>query len=807
MAAVWFCTRARVRSSLRGTLALAVLAGLASAVVLATAAGARRTDSAYPRMLDATNAAEVLVSPNGDGTGTDGFYEAIEQVNGVRAIAPLVGVPLLFVEGPHADGMIAGPSMAPLDGRLASDVARMKVLSGRMWHPTAVDELVVNRFFVDEFGLGAGDAVRFAIPRGFDDDDPETMDFRIVGEVATAQDIVPFTDLDGAPSAIGTPALAEGLAPEQYGFEGAMVDLEPGADAGAFIGAVEALAVAHSDTVPDGIFTVDLAANVEQVERSIRPLTLALVIFAGVMALVVIVVLGQAIRRFATPAAREVESLAAIGFVRGERRIVRMLHGAVIGTVAAVVAVAGSVVGSAFFPIGPARLAEIDPGISFDAVVLVPGFVLVLALCVTAALLAGRAPAEGVTPVVAARVAKLKVGPAAAVGLRAAWPSRLRDGGAVIAIATGAITAVLASFTFAASLDDLVGTKVRYGQAWDRMVDGQFGPAPLGEVLREFGDDDRIEALAVGDYGQVVVGERTIPAISWETLHGNLDIVTLDGRPAYNDGEIALGGETMAQLGVSIGDVVEADTGDGPTELLVVGRAVFPRLGLGSFATTSMGEGAQLAVGALSPLSLEMPEEMPAEMRSMFEGNGGRVHNFIALDVADNASVDAELAELAVLGEEVVGEVFLYRTNQRPTTISDLTRVRSLPALLAAAIAAVAVGTLAHALASSLHGRRRELAVLSAIGFDRAQLAATVLWHALTIAGVAALVALPLGTAAGRVAWTAFADQVHAASSPVVPAIAFGAAVAAAVAVGAIVAAPFAVRAGRTRAGVALRTE
>ena len=66
--AVWRCVRSQMRSRWVALLALALLIGVATGVVLTTAAGARRTDSAYPRLLRDTNGADLLVS------GSQDFY-------------------------------------------------------------------------------------------------------------------------------------------------------------------------------------------------------------------------------------------------------------------------------------------------------------------------------------------------------------------------------------------------------------------------------------------------------------------------------------------------------------------------------------------------------------------------------------------------------------------------------------------------------------------------------------------------------------------------------------------------------------
>jgi hypothetical protein len=59
--------RRQLRARWRNWAVLAGIVGLAGAVVLTAAAGARRTDSAYQRFLDTAHAANVLVSPNNTG--------------------------------------------------------------------------------------------------------------------------------------------------------------------------------------------------------------------------------------------------------------------------------------------------------------------------------------------------------------------------------------------------------------------------------------------------------------------------------------------------------------------------------------------------------------------------------------------------------------------------------------------------------------------------------------------------------------------------------------------------------------------
>ena len=67
MTTVWFALRADVRRRWPALLSLAVLLGLIGGVVLTAAAGARRTDTAYPRLLTWANATQVDIVPGGTG--------------------------------------------------------------------------------------------------------------------------------------------------------------------------------------------------------------------------------------------------------------------------------------------------------------------------------------------------------------------------------------------------------------------------------------------------------------------------------------------------------------------------------------------------------------------------------------------------------------------------------------------------------------------------------------------------------------------------------------------------------------------
>ena len=84
MGSVWLSLRADLRSRWPALIGLALLLGLVCGVVLAAAAGARRTDTAYPRLLRWSHAASVQVVPSCPGLG--GFYRGLAQLPQVASI-------------------------------------------------------------------------------------------------------------------------------------------------------------------------------------------------------------------------------------------------------------------------------------------------------------------------------------------------------------------------------------------------------------------------------------------------------------------------------------------------------------------------------------------------------------------------------------------------------------------------------------------------------------------------------------------------------------------------------------------------
>ena len=87
------------------------------------------------------------------------------------------------------------------------------------------------------------------------------------------------------------------------------------------------------------------------------------------------------------------------------------------------------------------------------------------------------------------------------------------------------------------------------------------------------------------------------------------------------------------------------------------------------------------------------------------------------------------------------------------------------------ALSLFGAATLIHLLLVSVHRRRAEAGLLKVLGFVRRQVAAVVSWQATVVVLVGIVAGVPLGIAAGKVAWRLFATNVGVVPVEVVQAV------------------------------------
>src|SRR5204862_2086617 len=99
----------------------------------------------------------------------------------------------------------------------------------------------------------------------------------------------------------------------------------------------------------------------------------------------------------------------------------------------------------------------------------------------------------------------------------------------------------------------------------------------------------------------------------------------------------------------------------------------------------------------------------------------------------------------------VVGPDVAVRTPTPPPVVDNLRQAVPVVRVLAIFVALLGAATLAHALVTAAHRRRRDHATARAMGLAGRQLTASFGWHSATIALVAIVAGLPLGSLIGAV--------------------------------------------------------
>src|SRR6187551_3775288 len=149
MAAVWFAVRAPGRGARRLLVValLAVLIGIAGGAVLTAVAGARRTDTAYDRLLAQTDAPQLVVRPVGGPEAADP-----DDVAALPQVAQAGEARRYNMTFPvrQAGKQASILPTASVDGRALYTIGRPKVIEGRLPRRDRADEVLVSRTVRDQ---------------------------------------------------------------------------------------------------------------------------------------------------------------------------------------------------------------------------------------------------------------------------------------------------------------------------------------------------------------------------------------------------------------------------------------------------------------------------------------------------------------------------------------------------------------------------------------------------------------------------------------------------------------------------------
>jgi ABC-type lipoprotein release transport system permease subunit len=461
-------------------------------------------------------------------------------------------------------------------------------------------------------------------------------------------------------------------------------------------------------------------------------------VFAIVVALAVVLLLGQAVSRQVERESRDVSTLRAIGLTRRQFGTAAVLRWSTTAGVSVATAIVVLVLSSPIAPIGLARRTIVSSSISIDVVVAVVTAIAIVALMLVFAFAAAwrSARLDRAEPAVPAVRPMPALGPAAATGLRATVlgvrrPLRSNTGSAIIAITLVTMTAV-AGVAVVASYDALVNRPAEFGAPWDAVVGNIGSPAEVQQAATTLDSVHGVRAAAgILDLDGVHIGQEPVPLIAFLPIGQQPAIgpSIAEGRAPRARGEVALGSVTMDDLGLEVGDhvVLHDPTVGVKVGARVVGRAVVNN------------------TYALEP------------------GNGGVIESAWARELLSAVGVTPVPQQIAVQVEPGQRAAALHDLRQAfpssysppvpSTSLRNLHRLRGLPWALVGLLLVLAVGVTLHALISGIRHRRPELAVLRALGFTTRATRASLLWQTAALSLVGAVLGTVLGLVAGRVGW------------------------------------------------------
>jgi hypothetical protein len=797
--------RATFRQRWSGYLSVVLLIGLIGGVSMASVAAGRRTQSSYPTFVKSTNPSDLLFSANGRTgapIGTAAFDRKLAKVPDVKHFASLLVpdyIPLSRNSEPRTKLTGQITIAGSLNGMFSRE-DRVTAVEGHAANPQRGNEVMVDARAARLLGVHVGSTfpLGFFTPEqvsspGFGSAKVKAtfrLDVRVVGIIELNNQVLQ-DDIDRHYGfMILTPALlhrAIAVSPSVAAAVLYGVQLDHG-DRG--ISKVEQHLINIIPTGSEYEFHVT-SHIVQDVELAVKPESVALGAFGGLAALICLVLAAQAL-------ARQLR--------RGEedRRVMRALGGSRVDTLGeGLIPLLGVVVSGSLFaflvavalsplaPLGPVRRVFPSGGFNVDWTVLGVGLlILVVVLGAIAVMLSLRGAPHRVAryrgagqnhSVIARATRRAGLPIATTMGAQFALePGRGRGETSVRSVLTGAVLAValvVATTTFASGFSSLVSHPALYGWNWSYLLNPTNDVPPKAVALLD--RDPDVAAWSGTQLSNVQIDGQTVPMLIMAT-HPRVAPPILTGHGLDKKSQIVLGAATMALLHKKVGDIVTVTYGTPadapvyvpPTKLVIVGTSTFPAVGYSSLESdhTSMGTGALLPKATIPPA-------FAAVLRSTDPNFNGPEMVFVRLRVGVSASAGrVNLQRIATFANKVFaadpnggGNLVSVLGVQRPAQIVNYRSIGSTPVILALGVAIGAVFALGLTLFASVRHRRRDLALLKALGFSQRQLAGAVAWQATITALVGVIIGIPFGILVGRQLWILFAKNLNAVPLATVP--------------------------------------
>lgn len=769
-------------------LAISLLFGLTAGLSLAALASARRTSTAFDRLLEAHSASDLSIDY---GTYEPALEKALARLPGVASSSADVAfnAAALDADGNARTDIINDfETVGSLDGRFF-DQDRVVVIDGRLPNPNRADEVAINESTA-RGGISVGDALTLGLVtdaelEGTRDPDtlvPETRErVRVVGEILFLDEVIQ-DDNDVITRLITTPAFTTKHIKLQatYGWQG--LRLEPGADPNRVSAAARELLLKQDTEDPGFTLIRSAAEDRARVDRAVLPQVSALLIISALVAIVALVLGLQAAARQIRGSEADLATYRSLGM--GPRALTAVAATPLLLSVAlgAVIAAAVATAGSPLSPFGTLHRVEVDPGVEIDATVVIGGAAALAAIAALGVLIAARSGARRTTilgrSTHAAHTSRLatwtqSVGAPASVSVGAGYALQPQSGPqaapvrTIAARTTIAVAALVAALCFGSSLDRLVENPRLYGWNWDAAVLDQagYGTINLERAAAVLDADPDVEGWAPLGILSTNIDDLTVPIVAVRP-QDSVGPAILTGRNVRSDQEIVLGRSTMTALRKELGDTVSF--GPQRVQLRIVGTATLPAIGQVHSSHPSPGEGAV----AFRSVPLDAPAEAAANDQSA--GTLPSLSPDFPLVVirlragSDAAEAQRRLSQSTSVIGQYPGSTG-FSGVARPAEIINARSIAIAPTLAAVILTLTALISLSLALVAAVRRRRTDFAALKAIGFTRRQVGATILTQSLIVTAVGVAIGVPAGIIAGRWLWTRFAERMSVVNSASVP--------------------------------------
>ena len=807
MRIAWYRFRAALGRSWGGYLSLVLLIGSVGGLAMGSVAGARRTQSSYPAYLASTNPSDLdvgFVSQSTASSGVGGLKNQLAHLPYVKHVASYFE---LLVSPVRSNGTIDSSNAFVTGSTQAIGSAnglffkqdRVTVVEGRMANPARDNEFVTDSETARLAGWHLNETIpfgAFTLAQAATGDSTIKAHLRfaakLVGIVVFNDHAVVHDDVDHFVSyALFTPTLTRSLIASAAFWPFVLYGLQ--LDHGSHdLAAVEREIIGLIPRGSQYNFYVPSVIEAE-VQRAVKPETIALWVFGAIAALATLLIASQAIGRQLRADDDDLDVLRALGATPTMAMtdgLIGVLGAVIVGSFLAVSVAVGL---SLLAPIGAVREVDLSPGIAFDwdvasvgvAVLIVGLGVLALALAYWRA--SGRITRQrrriggSGSRIVGAAVSSGLAAPAI-VGLGfAVDPGRGRTAVPVRSALFGTALAVLmvvATLTFGSSLQTLVSHPALYGWNWSYAFEQTSGGNVPPQVRGLLNHSPDVAGWTGFSFASAQIDGQTVPILAG-SVHAEVTPPILTGHALEANDQIVLGSATLAQLHERVGDRVIASYGSPkdapfyvpPTSLVIVGTATMPAIGGSGSLHPSMGTGALVSNGI-------QPAAMIRATTSPYPTLNGPT--MVVVRLRDRVSPEAGLAALqriADVGTKALaavpngqgGGTIVVLPVQHPAEIVNYRSMGATPTILVSGLAVGAIVALGLTLVASVRRRRRDLALLKTLGFTRRQLGATVAWQASVVAVIGTIVGAPVGVVLGRWLWILFAHEIYAVPDPTVP--------------------------------------